>query len=350
MKYRKLGKTGLEVSQISFGALQLGRVEQDDVNEMIDHALGNGINYIDTARVYGQSEEKLGQALERRREDIILSTKVISRDLASFKQDFKTCLGNLRTDYIDILFNHDVSTMAEWEQVRNNGVLDYMKKQKEKGVIKHLAISTHSIEVGKKMLNEGPYEVVMIAYNAANPETGDALIPLAKSKNMGIVIMKPYAGGILTEKGSEDLGFSIKAEDSLQYAASHPDITTVIPGLDKMEYLKTALKVADMPLKLSSEERQKIEEQIEIKSEYYCRGCGYCLPCPEELDIPELLNIYNRREAFAGVNWAQMHVIKEDYQKLEKKADSCVACNKCTERCPYDLPVSDLMDKLVTAY
>ncbi|MFP4017122.1 MAG: aldo/keto reductase, partial [Halanaerobiales bacterium] len=110
MEYRRLGKTELEVSQISFGALQLGGVHQEEVNQLVSYALENGMNYIDTARVYGDSEVKLGLALEGRRDEVILSSKVISRDLQGFKNDLQTILSNLRTDYLDILFAHDVST------------------------------------------------------------------------------------------------------------------------------------------------------------------------------------------------------------------------------------------------
>ncbi|MEJ6952208.1 aldo/keto reductase [Natronospora cellulosivora (SeqCode)] len=345
MEYRRLGKTELEVSHISFGALQLGGVPQDEVDQLVSCALENGINYIDTARVYGDSEVKLGIALEGRRDEVIISSKVISRDLHSFKEDVKTILSNLKTDFLDILFAHDVSTMKEWQEIRDNGVLDFMKEKKKEGVINHLAISTHSIEVGEVMLQEGPFELVMLAYNAANTQVSENLIPLAKEKDMGIVIMKPFAGGILTEANSRNLGFDIKAEESLRFAASHPDITTVIPGLDKMEYLKTALKVAEMPV-LTSSQQQKIKEKVEIKSEHYCRGCAYCLPCPVELDIPSLLKLYNRIEAYNGVNWAQMHMIREEYEKLEKQADICVACDNCTDKCPYNLPVAELLSRM----
>ncbi|MFW6288046.1 MAG: aldo/keto reductase, partial [bacterium] len=288
-------------------------------------------------------------ALEGRRDEVILSSKVISRNLQGFKNDLQTILSNLRTDYLDILFAHDVSTMKEWEEIRDNGVLDYMKEQKKTGIINHLAISTHSIEVGEVMLKEGPFEVVMLAYNAANTQVADNLIPLAKEKDMGIVIMKPFAGGILTEENSQNLGFNIKAEESLHFAASHPDITTVIPGLDKMEYLKTALEVSKKQ-SLSTDEQKKIIEKVEIKSEYYCRGCAYCMPCPVELDIPTLLKLFNRVEAYNGVNWAQMHMIREEYSKLKKQAEECIACNKCTEKCPYNPPVANLLRKLAEIF
>lgn len=345
MQYRRLGKTELEVSQISMGALQLGGVPQDKVNEIINYGLEHGLNYIDTSRVYGDSEIKLGKALAGKREEVIISSKSINRDLKSYKNDLKTGLENLQTDYVDIYFIHDVSTQHEWQQIQDEGILDFLQEQKEKGRVLHPACSTHSLEIGRKMLETEIFEVVMLAYNPANTEVEEDLIPLAKSLDVGIIIMKPYAGGILTETGSEELGFSITAAESLKFAASHPDIAAVIPGLDSLEYMKTAINVAESP-EITEAEREKIMEKVEIKSEHYCRGCGYCMPCPQGLDIPALLSLWNRREAFQGINWAQMHRISEEYEQLEVKADECTACNQCTEDCPYSLPVAELMDKI----
>ncbi|MDI3548704.1 MAG: uncharacterized protein PWR10_2356 [Halanaerobiales bacterium] len=343
MKYRKLGKTGLDVSRISFGALQLGRVPQKEVNRLIERALAGGMNYIDTARVYGDSEVKLGRALKGRRKDVILSTKVIKRDLNGFKRDYQVCLNNLQTDYIDILFIHDVSTKEDWDKIVNNGILDFMEAEKKAGRIHHIGCSTHSVDIGEIMLKTGRFEVVMLAYNPVNRAIEDNLLPLTRSLDIGVIIMKPFAGGILTEKGSKQLGFNITAEESLLFAASHPDVTTVIPGLDKLEYVETALKVADSPLELTAEEGKRIIKKVKIKSKYYCRGCGYCLPCPVGINIPQLLKLLNRWEAFKNVNWAQMHLIRDEYHKIDQKADVCLACEQCVARCPYNLPVPEMM-------
>ncbi|MFW6268840.1 MAG: aldo/keto reductase [Bacillota bacterium] len=349
MKYKKLGKTGLEVSQISFGGIRLGNLSQEKVTELIDDAIDQGMNYIDTARVYGTSEPKVGQALADigKREEVIISSKIINRDLTTFKSDFNTILDNLQTDYLDILFMHDISTKKEWKQVNQENIFEYVKKEKDKGRVKHLGISTHNLDLGEEMLKSGKFEVVMVAYNVSNTEAETGIIPLAKSQDMGIVIMKPYGGGIFTEAGSKELGFEIKAEESLRFAASHPDISTVIPGLDKMEYVDTAVKVGKSDISLTEEEKGKLIEKVNIKSEHYCRGCEYCLPCPQDIEIPKLLSLYNRHEAFQGINWSQLHMIEEEYEEVEIKADFCIDCGQCEESCPYSLPVSDLMDEIV---
>ena len=346
MKYKKLGKTGLEVSQISFGGIRLGNEPQEKVTRLVDRALDKGMNYIDTARVYGTSEPKLGVALEGRREEVILSSKIINRDLKSFKSDFETILDNLKTDYLDILFMHDISTEEEWKQVNDENIFEYVDQEKEKGRVKHLAISTHNMELGQKMLKSGKFEVVMIAYNVANTDAEELIFPIARAQDMGIIIMKPFGGGIFTEEGSKELGFDIKAEESLKFAASHPDISTVIPGLDELEYVDTACKVGKSDIDLSEDKKEELMEKVNIRSEHYCRGCEYCLPCPQDINIPELLSLYNRYEAYEGINWSQLHMIEEEYQKVEVKADACVDCGQCVEDCPYDLPVPELMEKI----
>lgn len=346
MQYRTLGKTGLKVSVTGFGGIKLNGISQEQTNEIINLAVDGGMNYIDTARVYGDSEIKIGNAIKDIRDKVIISSKGIRRNLDEFKSDFKTTLKNLQTDYIDIFFVHDVSTEANWISVQKNGIIDFLKEQKVAGHIHHIACSTHDAVIGSKMINSGLFEVIMLAYNPSNPEVEQDLIPLAKSKDMGIVVMKPLGGGILTEARSKQLGFEITAEECLRFAASNPDVTTVIPGLDKTEYVELALKVGSSKLILSPEEHQAIINKVSIKGKNYCRGCGYCKPCPQGLPIPTILQLYNRWEIFGGVDWSQMHSITDEYTKAvpsDVTPDKCIACNACSQRCPFNLPISDLM-------
>lgn len=346
MQYRTLGKTGLKISVTGFGGIKLGDINQEQTNEIVKLAIDGGMNYIDTARVYGDSEVKLGIALKGIRDKVIISSKAIRRDLEGFKVSFETTLKNLQTDYIDIFFVHDVSTEANWQAVQKNGIIDYLKELKAEGKVRHIACSTHDSVIGAKMINSDIFEVVMLAYNPSNPEVDQDLIPLAKSKDMGIVIMKPFGGGILTEARSKQLGFEITAEEALRFAASNADVTTVIPGLDKPEYVELALKVGSSDLVMTEEERQAIIGKISIKGKNYCRGCGYCKPCPQNIPIPTVLQLYNRWEIFEGVDWSKMHSITDEYTTKvpqEVTADKCVGCNACTQRCPFNLPIPNLM-------
>lgn len=348
MQYRVLGKTGLSVSVIGIGALQMGNCTLEEAKAILQEAHDGGMNYIDTARAYGESEERLGQALKELglRETFILSSKVIKRDLASFQSDFETTLKNLQTDYLDLFFIHDVSTAASWNAVRKNGILDYALKLKKQGRIRHLGISTHDCQIGEQIIRTGLFEVAMLAYNPTNREVEDTLFPVCQQLGMGIIIMKPYGGGILTEKRSAEMGFSITAEEVLRYAASNPYVTSVIPGTDHMDYVRLGLKVGSSSLSMTDEERRSIIDKIDIKVKDYCRGCGYCLPCVRGIPIPTVLKLYNRWQVFDGTDWSHMHQITDEYTVSVPDghtADQCIGCMQCTKRCPFNLPIPDLM-------
>ena len=349
MEYRKLGKTGLSVSAISFGGLKLGALSQNEVNGLMASAIDGGMNYVDTAQVYGKSEELLGTALKQfPRDKFIISSKCIKRDLAGFKAGFEDSFKTLDLDYIDFYFVHDVSNAANWKKVQDEGVITFLQDMKKAGRIGHLAISTHDCTVGAEMLKTGLFEVAMLAYNASNTEIENELLPLAIEKQMGVVIMKPFGGGVLTLERSKQMGFEITAEDSLRFAVSKEGVSCVIPGIDKPEYLQTALKIAQENPTMTDDEREAMCSRVTLRGKAYCRGCGYCMPCPVGIPIPTVLNYYNQWEVFKGVDWAAMHRITEEYTAKvpnDVTPDNCIACGACAPHCPYNLPIPELMQK-----
>ena len=186
----------------------------------------------------------------------------------------------------------------------------------------------------------------MLAYNPTNREVEDTLFPLCRELDMGVIIMKPYGGGVLTHDRSRQLGFEIEAEDCLRFVMSNPYVTTVIPGMDKPEYLRAALAVEEENPALSEADRQKIVDGIDMKVKNYCRGCGYCLPCPRQIPIPTVLALLNRWQIFGGVDWSHMHHITEEYTRTvpdDRTAANCVGCGLCAQRCPFNLPIPELM-------
>ena len=348
MEYRRLGKTELNISAIAFGGIRLGNLDQETVTAMVKKAYEGGINYIDTARGYGQSEVRLGEALKTLgiREKLIISSKIIRRELDQFKADFETTMGNLQTDYLDILFIHDVSTRANFNKLFDNGLLDYADELKAQGRIRHLCISTHDEKIGEELMRTGRFEAVMLAYNPINPELENTLIPLAQELDMGVIIMKPLGGGVLTPEKSAQMGFSVTASECLKFCASNKQVTTVIPGMEKLEHVDEALAVASAPLEMSKEEREELMNRISIRGRNYCRGCGYCQPCPQGIPIPKVLALFNRWEVFNGNNWAQMHNIAHEYKETvadDQLPDECVSCGACVQRCPFNLPIPELM-------
>lgn len=345
MQYRRLGKTNLDVSVLSFGGIRLGNLNQAEVTRLIHRAVDGGMNYVDTANCYGASEELLGPALESIRDKVIISTKSLSRTLDGLKKHIALSLKRLHTDYIDIFFIHDVSTAQNWRKVQENKLIEHLEGLKSRGVIRHIAISTHDLTVGEEMMRSGKFEVVMLAYNPSNPEVADKLLPLAGELDLGVVIMKPLGGGVLSLEGSKALGFEITAAECLKYAAAHPNVSTVIPGIDKAEYVDEALEVGSGDLTQTDDEARAIENKVAIRGKNYCRGCGYCKPCPQGIEIPAALKLYNRYEAYEAVNWAETHVISKEMAAMTPNPSACIACKACEKRCPYTLPIAKLMGK-----
>lgn len=350
MEYIRFGKTNLQVSRLGIGAIKYGRISQEEVTSLIRRAHEGGVNYIDTARGYGDSEVRVGAALSELglRDSFILSTKVIRRGLDEFKEDVAASFRNLQTDWLDILFVHDVSTRSNWDKIQREGVLEYIQELKASGRVHYLGISTHDCAIGEEIIRTGLFDVAMLAYNPTNREVENTLFPLCKELDMGVVIMKPLGGGVLTHERSRQLGFEIEAEECLRFAMSNPYVTTVIPGVEQMPYLETALRVAEENPRLSEDQMNAIADKIDMKAKHYCRGCGYCLPCPQGIPIPTVLSLYNRWEIFGGVDWSHMHHITEEYTQQVpdgNTASACVACGACAQRCPFNLPIPELMKK-----
>ena len=198
MEKRIIGKTGWSVSAISFGAIKLPRISLKESEILLNRALDSGINYIDTADCYGDSEEKIGQLLQKRRQEFYLSTKVDERDGPGVRAKLDRCLKRLRTEWIDLLFFHDVRG-GEYERIFAAGGLEELQKAQKNGEIKHLGISIHgNLAMMRQAVESGVFSVLMAAYSALDEDrlTAD-LLPLAASKGVGLVAMKPLAGGRL---------------------------------------------------------------------------------------------------------------------------------------------------------
>lgn len=348
MKYTRLGKTDLQVSRLGIGAIKFGDIEQDAATEIVRKAYEDGINFIDTARCYGASEERIGTALAELglRDKFIITSKIIRRPLAKIQKDFEITLKNLRTDYLDILMIHDLSTPQTWNTLKEEGGLDYFLSLKESGRVKHLGISTHDVAIGTEALKTGLFEVAMVAYNPTSLEVEDTLLPLCRQMDIGTVIMKPYGGGVLTHDRSRQLGFAIEAEDCLRFLFSNEDVNCVIPGIEQLSYLDTALKTEAEDPHWTKAEREALSAGIDMKVKNYCRGCGYCMPCPQGILIPKTLSLLNRWQVVDDVDWSRMHNISLEYTELLKEAkgpDACIGCGLCQTKCPFNLPVSELM-------
>lgn len=340
MLKRILGKTGWALSVIGFGAIKLPRLNKEEAQELLHRALDKGINFVDTADCYGDSEEKIGFALRERRKEFYLSTKVDERDAQGVRAKLERSLKRLQTDWIDLLFFHDVRG-AEYEKIFAAGGLAELQKAQQEGKIRAIGISIHgSISMMRQAVESGAFAALMVAYSALDEDrlTAD-LLPLAAKKGVGLIAMKPLAGGRLAHFPSTDWDKELfqgesPAQIALRFVLSNPHITCAIPGMMSLRELKENGQVAHRPRDLSLKEIKKFMEVAAQAGKGFCRNCGYCLPCPEGIPIPDIFRLESYFLNYGLREWA-----KTQYQTLKINTQACSGCASCLNRCPFGVSI-----------
>jgi len=346
MRKRTLGKTGWRISVIGFGAIKLPNLSQKECDTLLNRAIDLGINFVDTADCYGDSEEKIGKTLSRRRKEFYLSTKVDERDGFGVMKKLERCLQRLKTDRIDLVLFHDVRG-SEYEKIFEKGGLEALEKAREQGKVLQIGISIHqSISMMKKAIESGVFSALMVAYSAIDEDrlTAD-LIPLAHQKGIGVVAMKPLAGGKLAEpsRGWDRKFFKGEspAQISLRYVLTNPHLTCAIPGMTSLNELEENVKVGEDIRNLNSEEIGILMDWVGEVGKGFCRNCGYCLPCPEGISIPDIFRFESYFERYGMKRWAV-----EQYRLLPVKGGACSSCEQCLERCPFGVPIPERLKEI----
>ena len=356
MQKRILGRTGLEVSVIGFGAIKLPRVQKDDVIKIINRALDLGINYIDTARNYRDSEEKIGPVLKERRSECFIATKSSTRDASGLMADLETSLRNLQTDRIDVYQLHTVSDGDTYRKVMApGGALEGAKKAKAQGKIDHIGITIHrDLDTMRAAIKSDEFETIMIACSVLDQEgVGEEILPMAKERNMGVVIMKPLSGGLLClpEHEREELGKDPVAFGSLRFIKDNENVTLAIPGMTNLREVEENASVGNMP-EMSEDEVEQLRALIGTQGKEYrygqvCLRCGYCQPCPQEVPIPDA---FRALDMYRNYPESLKYLGTELYASLEVKADACVECEECMEKCPAGLMIPDMLKEVVEVF
>ncbi len=326
MEYVILGKTGLKVSRMGFGGIPIQRIDAEGTKQLILRLMEAGVNYIDTARGYTVSEEYLGYALEGIRDRFVLATKSMARTREAMAKDIDTSLGNLRTDRIDLYQVHN-PTMAQLEQVvGKGGALEALLEAKAQGKVGHIGLTAHSLEVFEKALELDWVETVMFPYNIVETQ-GAQLMARAKEKNIGFVDMKPLAGGAI-----EDAGLA------LRFLAADPNVTVIIPGMADMAEAEQNLAACADTAPLTGEELEKMEHIRQTLGTQFCRRCNYCAPCTVGISIPSVFLFQGYLDRYGLADWA-----KDRYGAMAVKASACIDCGACEPRCPYGLPIRQML-------
>ncbi|MBD3185133.1 aldo/keto reductase [Candidatus Poribacteria bacterium] len=327
MRKNRIGKTDIEATHLSFGGIKLHPNMPDKAENIVSKALDLGINYIDTARCYGQSEVLIGAVMKERRSQCYLSSKSIRRKKSETAEDIDTSLRNLNTDMIDIYFCHDISRDNNYDIIMSeSGSLAAIKEAQKAGKIRYTAISTHRADIAIKAINTGEFDVIMLPINLFDQEFITDVVPVALKEKVGIVGMKPLAGGAFKHP-----------QIALRYSLAQ-DVEAQLVGISSIAELEEDFQIADSFKPLSESEMEELKEESMELGKDFCRQCGYCLPCTVEIDIPKVF-LYER---YAKRFWLD-DFAKEQYAMLEMKGDECVECGKCEDRCPYELPIIEKM-------
>lgn len=334
MEKRILGKTNFGVSIVGFGGIPIQRVDKKTAVLMLDEALKQGINFIDTARGYNESEELIGFALQvLGREKFILASKSMARSYDGILEELNTSLRLLRTSYIDLYQFHNVS-MEDLDRIMaDNGALPALKKAKEDGIVKEIGISSHNKDVLDKAIDTGEFSTIQFPYNAIERQ-GEPLFEKAKNNNIGVIIMKPLAGGALSN-----------GELAIRFILENPNISVVIPGMDTVNQVIENAKVGKERRNLTIREREQLYKEAAALGTEFCRRCGYCAPCTIGINIPFQFIVDGYYTRYNLQEWA-----KDRYNSLETKASDCIECGMCLDRCPYNLPIIDMLKNVANHF
>jgi len=329
MEYRILGKTGLKISRLGFGGIPIQRIDAEGTKVLMHQMKNAGINYIDTARGYTVSEEYLGYALEGIREHFVIATKSMSRTKEAMAADIETSLKNLRTDYIDLYQVHNPSPAQLEQVIAPGGALEALQEAKKAGKIGHIGLTAHSLDVFQKALEMDWVETFMFPYNIVETH-GEKLIAECAKRNIGFVDMKPLAGGAIED-----------ATLALRYICANDAVTVVIPGMAEIQELEQNIAAVNNTAPITAVEKAAFLEVRNQLGTNFCRRCNYCQPCAAGINISACFLFEGYLQRYGLGEWARGR-----YATLPVKASACIGCGACEDRCPYHLPIREMLKKV----
>ncbi len=333
MEYRILGKTGLKISRMGFGGIPIRGTDAASTGQLMRWLWERGVNYIDTGRGHTVSEEYLGQALEGIREKFVIATKSMSRTKEAMAADIDISLKNLRTDYIDLYQIHNAPPADLEKVVAPGGALEALQEAKAEGKIGHIGITAHSLDTFRMALEMDWVETIMFPYNIVETQ-GEELIRKCGEKNIGFIAMKPLAGGAIED-----------ATLALRFLCANEDVTVVIPGMAEIKEAEQNLAAVENTAPLTQEELAAMDAVRKSLGTHFCRRCNYCAPCSAGISIPAVFLMEGYLSRYGLADWARMR-----YNGMEKTAGDCIECGVCETRCPYQLPIREMMKSVAQKF
>lgn len=327
MKRIPLGNTGYKVSRIGFGGIPISRLEYAKGVKVVHACIDMGVNFMDTAVAYKDSEIKIGEAISGH--DIIIATKSQSRDAAGMEKDVNASLSRMNVDFIHIYQLHGINNPGILDTVMaKGGALEALKKMKGEGHIGAIGITGHRDDVLVNALNTGEFETVQVPYNYIENEPEKELFPLARRMGIGIIAMKPFGGGIL-----ENANLSIK------YILKQKNVVP-IPGIERIEEIQEICSIADGDIALSGIEKKHILNISNELGRNFCRRCGYCMPCPQDIQIIRAMNARMFIKRLGAKSF-----FDEKGKEFVERIKTCTKCGQCESRCPYNLHIRSSIER-----
>lgn len=373
MEYRKLGNTGLMVSEIGIGCEGFVDHEGKYTEGLIDLAREAGVNYIDLYVSSPQVRSRLGRALRGRRDAFILQAHLCTvwkdgqykrtRDIGQVRESFDDLLERLDTDYIDVGMIHYVDSLEDWETVSKGPVMEYAKTLRERGIIRHIGLSSHNPAAAMAAVMSGEIEVLMFSINPCydlqpasencedlwdekNYETQlvnmnqerAQLYETCSRLGVGITVMKAFGGGDLLDERLSPAGKALTPWQCIHYGLTRPAVACVLAGAHTVEELKISIGYEEA----AEEERDyagAFAAFPKISWQGHCMYCGHCAPCPKGIDVASVTRFLNLARAQDSLP----ETVREHYGVLSHKAGECVGCGACESRCPFGVPVVENM-------
>ena len=374
MRYRRLGKTNLSVSEIGLGAEWLERHNEQECREIITFCEEEGINIMDCWMANPNVRSNIGNAIKDTRDKWYIQGHVGStwqdgqyvrtRDIEKVKVAFDDLLTRLHTDYIDLGMIHYVDEAKDYDTALNTEYIDYVYELKRTGVIKHTGLSTHNPKIALRAIKEGFVENIMFSINPAfdlQPASEDIntlfaeeydsalsgidpdreeLYRLCEKEDIGITVMKGYGGGRLFEAEKSPFGIALTPVQCIHYALTRPGVASFMAGFDCIDHVKEAVHYEYA----SDEEKDYASVLAKAPRHAFadrCTYCGHCQPCPVRIDIAMVNKYYD----LATMQPEVPDGVAGHYRDMEAHASDCIECGGCEERCPFGVNVTENMKR-----
>ncbi len=374
MNYRP-DKYGNPISLLGFGCMRfprkLGKIDMAETERELMMAYEAGVNYFDTAYVYGGSEAALGEILQKNgiREKIHIASKLphyLVRKPEDMERMFAETLSRLRTDYVDYYLIHMLSDIGAWERLCAMGIREWIAEKKKRGAIRQIGFSYHgNTEMFCRIIDAYDWEFCQIQYNYMDEHTqaGRRGLAYASEHGLPVIIMEPLRGGKLVSHLPDEAKrifarYPVRhtpAGWAFRWLYNQPEVTCVLSGMNSADMVRENIETASTAEigEFGPAEDAMLREvaaAINAKMQVGCTGCGYCMPCPQNVDIPGSFAAYNRRSS-EGRLWALVdYAICTAMRKTSTAASNCIGCGKCESHCPQQIAIREELGKVAKAF